>query len=302
MRKKLSNPNATKEAAKVYEYICELYGKGILSGQQEDPRIYKHGNELKYIKSITGKMPAIRGLDYIHNDFEGVNRRAKEWWKKGGIVTICWHWGTPPDGIGYPSSQGTIDVWEALEEGTELNKGMMRQIDEVAKALTVLKKAKVPVLWRPLHEFDGRWFWWGKSGPEAFKKLWILIYERFTKVYQLDNLIWVLGYCGEVYDGWYPGDEYVDIVGGDRYAEGIHEDMYEKVKSIVGDKFPICYHENGPMPDPKLLQEKKVWWSWFMTWHTIHIKEQNSKEYLKQVYDHEYVVTLEQLPFQNVIT
>lgn len=253
-------------------------------------------SELRYIQTVTGKLPAIRGLDYIHDDFEGVNRRAKAWHKKGGIVTICWHWGTPPDGVGYPSSKGTIDLEEALTPGTALHEGMLRQMDQAAAALAKLQKAKVPVLWRPFHEFDGQWFWWGKGGADAFIRLWRLMYERYTRKWQLHNLIWVLGYCGEFHEGWYPGDEYVDIVGSDTYKEGIQEDMYRVLERRFGDRMLICYHENGPMPDPQGLIDQKVPWSWFMTWHTIHIRNQNSKEFLRHVYTHDYVITLDKLP------
>ncbi|SFR64910.1 glycosyl hydrolase [Anaeromicropila populeti] len=293
---RILNPNISKEALQVYEYICGTYRNHIISGQQEDPREGCHDNEMEYIMEKTGKLPAIRGLDYIHNDFAGVNERAIKWWKEGGIVTICWHWGTPPNGIGYPSSQGSIDMEEALTEGTALHQAMLDRMDEAAEALKVLQDAKVPVLWRPLHEFDGAWFWWGKGGSECFIRLWRLLYERYTNYHHLNNLIWVLGYCGDVHNGWYPGDQYVDFIGADAYEEGIREEMYEKVAAIVGDEVPICYHENGPIPNPVQLAESKVPWAWFMTWHTIHIMEQNTPEYLREVYHNEYVITLDKLP------
>ncbi len=296
MRQTLSNPNPSPEAKRVYEYLCEMQGKGILAGQQECPTPGRFGSEMRYIKAVSGKLPAIRGLDYIHNDFEGVNRRAKDWWRKGGIVSICWHWGTPPDGIGYPSSQGSIDMEEALTEGTALHEAMLQRIDEAALALKKLRDAHVPVLWRPLHEFDGGWFWWGKGGAEAFIRLWRLMYDRMTNYHNLNNLIWVLGYCSEVKPGWYPGDAYVDITGGDIYEEGIQEDMFRRMKAQFGDRFLLCYHENGPMPDPAALAEKKVQWSWFLTWHTVHIRRQNSREWLHYVYHHDYTITLDKLP------
>lgn len=294
--RRLNDPQATREAVKLFDYICSMEGRGILSGQQEDPRDGYHGNEMRYVKSVTGRFPAIRGLDYMSDDFVGANRRAKNWWKRGGIVTICWHWGTPPNGLGYPSSKETIDVEEALTPGTELNLAMLARIDEVAEALKELQTAHIPVLFRPLHEFDGAWFWWGKGGPDCFIRLWRLIHDRLVNEHELHNLIWVLGYSGEVKKGWYPGDEYCDIVGADTYAEGTHRDMYERVHAIVQDKCPICYHENGPLPDPEQLQQEKTNWSWFMTWHTIHIKEQNTREYLNYVYNHDYVITLDKLP------
>lgn len=296
MRKTLSNPNASPEALRLYEYLCSIEGQGILAGQQENPRKNYHASDFRYIKTVSGKLPAVRGLDYIDEDFEGVNRRAKDWHRRGGIVTICWHWGTPPDGVGYPSSQGTIDLEEALTEGTALHEGMLRQMDQVGEYLKKLCKANIPILWRPFHEFDGGWFWWGKGGGDAFIRLWRLMYDRYTNLFGLNNLIWVLGYDGAVKDGWYPGDEYVDIVGADTYKEGVPIPMYHRLREVFGDKFILCYHENGPIPEPDELEEQNLQWIWFLTWHNYHIRKQNTREKVRRIYNHPYVITLDNLP------
>lgn len=294
----LTNLNASKEAKKLFNYISSIYGKKILSGQQESGTGWRSSpnDEMDYIKAKTGKHPAIRGLDYINEDFDGVTKRSIDWWEKGGIVSICWHWGIPPKGVGYESSQETINLEEALTEGTDLYNGMIAQMDEVAEELKKLQEAQVPVLWRPFHEFDGGWFWWGKDGPENFIKLWRLMYDRYTNYHSLNNLIWVLGYSGEMKGGWYPGNEYVDIAGADTYTPGPQAELYQKVVDIVGTKMPVAFHECGIIPNPDELIETGAKWSWFLTWHTIHIKEQNTPEHLKYVYNHDYVITLDQLP------
>ncbi len=291
----LTNKNALPAAQTLYNFIFNLKGKGILSGQQECCRDAKNGDELLHIKKASGKQPAILGLDYIENDFFGVNRRAKAWHEKGGIVSICWHWGIPPYGVGYPSSQSEVDMDELLTPGTALYQGMLDNMDVVAEALRRLQEDDIPVLWRPLHEFDGAWFWWGKGGPEKFIKLWQLMYDRFTHHHKLNNLIWVLGYSHIMLDGWYPGDDFVDIIGGDAYSEGIHEDLYHFLEKVTDKPMPICHHENGPIPDPEEMIAKKIDWSWFLTWHTIHIHEQNTEEYINYIYNHPYVITLENL-------
>lgn len=296
MRPTLSNPNATPQTVALYRYLCDMQGKGILSGQQECCAKGYFGGEMRYIKAVSGKLPAIRGLDFIHDDYDGVVRRSKDWHKKGGIVSICWHWGTPPDGVGYPSSQGTVDLEEALSPGTALHEGMLRQMDQAAMALKRLQRAKIPVLWRPLHEFDGGWFWWGKGGGDAFVPLWRLMYDRYTHLHGLNNLIWVLGYDGEVKDGWYPGDAYVDIVGADTYKENVPVAMYYRLEEVFGDRFLRAYHECGSIPEPDELMEKGLRWSWFLTWHRYHIRHQNTKEKVKRIYNHPYVITLDKLP------
>ena len=296
---KLTNPDSTPQAQALYEYLWSMKGKGILSGQQELPMDHNHGEELRYINEVTGKLPAILGLDYICNDFQGVNERALAWHKKGGIVSICWHWGIPPHGLGYPSSKETVDLAELLTPGTKLHQGFLDNMDQTANALKELRDLGVPVLWRPFHEFDGKWFWWGKGGNAAFIQLWRTMYDRYVNHHGLNNLIWVLGYGGEKGEGYYPGDAYVDIMGVDCYSEGIHEELYNWVLTQTDKKMPLCHHENGPIPEPGLLQERGIDWGWFLTWHTIHVHEQNSRSYLNYVYNHHYVITLEDLPSFN---
>ncbi|WP_208586850.1 glycosyl hydrolase [Gracilibacillus suaedae] len=77
----LSNSNASYEAKKLFQYICSIYGNKILSGQQESDWKAPADDELDYIKEKTGRLPAIRGLDYINDDYEGVNKRSIEWFQ-----------------------------------------------------------------------------------------------------------------------------------------------------------------------------------------------------------------------------
>ena len=293
---KLTNPDSSPAAVRLYNYLWAMKGKGILSGQQEIPLNSNRSEELRYIKDVTGKEPAILGLDYIGNDFAGVNERAKAWHDRGGIVSICWHWGIPPYGLGYLSSKESVDLDELLTPGTALHQGFLDNMDQTAAALKQLMEWDVPILWRPFHEFDGKWFWWGKGDGSTFQKLWRAMYERFVEHHGLNNLIWVLGYGGEKGEGYYPGDAFVDIMGVDCYSEGIHEDLYHWVLTQTNKKMPLCHHENGPIPEPGLMQERGIDWGWFLTWHTIHIHEQNSRSYLNYVYNHPYVITLDQLP------
>ena len=314
----LTNKNATPEAQKVYSFICENMGKKIISGQQEstwagdETYTNKEQYEFDYIQDKTGKLPAIRGLDYMNDDFDGVNRRAKEWWEKGGIVTICWHCSCDFD-RSYDECKSTeITDWDkALTEGTDEYNKLVAGMDKGAKALKELADANIPVLWRPFHEFDGGWFWWGKGGAENFKKLWQLMYDRYTNHWGLNNLIWVCGFSGNGvktdaqktnYAEWYPGDEYVDCVGADTYsAKGSNVDLYDEVYKVVGDSKPIPLHECGRIPLPEDLQTDSAKWSWFMTWHTTYATngKSNPVERLQTIYNDDYVITLDELPKWN---
>lgn len=293
----LSNPNATKEAIAVYNFIRDMSGKYIISGQQESPS--SNATEMNEIFSATGKTAALKGLDFINDDFEGVTRRAITWWELGGLVSICWHMGTPPDGIGYESSKGSIDLTASLTEGTKEYEYLIAEFDKAVPYLKELQDAGVPVLWRPFHESDGGWFWWSKGGKDSFIKLWQLMYDYYTNECGLNNLIWVCGFSDQIHKhtDWYPGDEYVDIFGADIYAStnNSQKALYDYCYEVVGDRKPICLHENGPIPDPDKLVEDKVPWSWFMTWHSEWL-DQNEDEYLNTVYNHDYVITVQRMP------
>jgi hypothetical protein len=294
----LSQPNPSPEAREVFHVIQQYYQNGLmLSGQQESTWVNDNpDDEMEYIQEHTGRLSAIRGMDYIDNDFDGVTSRAMQWWRDGGIPSICWHWGAPTRGLGYDASKIKIDIEEALREGTELNRALMADMDRVALELKKLRDANVPVLWRPFHEFNGKWFWWGKAGPDAFIALWRLMYDRYVNYHGLNNLIWVLGYTSNPKPKWYPGDAFVDIVGADNYHKGTQHKMFLKLLEIAGDERPLCYHENGPLPNPDAMQEDGTRWVWFLTWHTIHLKKQNTPEYVRFVYQHPRVITRDELP------
>lgn len=284
---------------KLYTYLCDTYGNAIISGQQESTWMGSDQYEFEYIYERTGKYPAIRGLDYMHDDFDGVNARAVEWYNRGGIVTICWHCGSDFSGSWDECMKTEISDWDkALTEGTAEYEMLVTGMDKAAEALKKLREQDIPVLWRPFHEFDGGWFWWGKGGAENFKKLWMLMYDRYTNWHKLDNLIWVLGYSGNgrEYDKWYPGDEYVDIIGADSYTDGANENLYKAVQEIVKKEMPICFHECGRIPTVEQLHDGKADWVWFMAWHTQYLTDTNDDADLKKIYNDAYVITLDELP------
>ena len=291
---KLSNPDADEITQQVYDYICDNYGKVMLSCQQESTWMGSPDYEMDYIKETTGKLPAMRGLDFMNADFDGVVERAEDWWEKGGLVTICWHTGI--NGLGYQESlNDEPDFDKLLKKGTKENKAMLENWDKAAEALVKLRDAGVPVLWRPFHEFDGKWFWWGKGGGENFIKLWQMMYDRYTNKFGLTNLIWVLGYSGDVRSGWYVGDDYCDIIGSDTYDNSTNKKAWKKLEKINTAEKPMSFHECGNVPSVKNFEKDGCIWSWFMIWHTDYIKNNDEKN-LKEVYNSDLVITLDELP------
>lgn len=289
----LSNPNADVNAQKVYDYLCDNFGKSILSCQQESTWMDSPDYEMDIIEKAAGKLPAMRGLDFMNDDFEGVVERSKEWHYKGGLVTICWHTGI--NGLGYQESlNDEPDFEKLLTPGTDEYNAMIGNWDKAAAALTELRDAGIPVLWRPFHEFDGGWFWWGKKGGDDFIKLWQMMYDRFTNEFGLTNLIWVLGYSGEVKDGWYPGNDYCDIIGSDTYDGSTHKAAWDKLEAMNTGK-PMAFHECGSLPRDGQFEKDGAMWSWFMVWHTDYIVNQYKKN-LYNIYNSETVITLDELP------
>lgn len=294
----LSNPNSNETTVKVYEYIKSLEGSYTLSAQQESTWMGSVDYEMDYIFDATGKYPAMRGLDYMNDDFDGVNERAIEWWNKGGLVTVCWHTGANFSGAWAEAMSDEVTDWDRMfTDGTDENKVMLDGMDKAAKALKELKDQGVTVIWRPFHEADGAWFWWGKGGAENFKKLWITMYERYTDYWELDNLIWVLGlsHNGEDYKDWYVGNNYCDIVGADSYDLEEIPVLVKAVDKVNKADKPECFHECGENLTAEELSETS--WVWFMTWHSEYLTDTNTKDELNELYNSARVITLDELSY-----
>ena len=298
--RQLTNPNALPSAVRLYKYICSLQGKACLTGQMESGWCGTFEGEMNYLLARTGRLPAIRGLDFINNDFQGCVRRAQDWHARGGIVTICWHTG-PDFASSYRESQQNDLDWEAaFTPGTQEHHDLITGMDRAVPYLQQLQRMNIPVLWRPFHEFDGKWFWWGRGGEEGFIRLWRMMYDRYTNLHHLNNLIWVLGFSDAPGDlkPWYPGDDVVDILGGDSYKGGAQGDLYCKCAEIAPAGMPICYHENGEIPTRAQMEAENAPWVWFMTWHTkwITSDEFNTQDKLREVFHDPYFVNLNAVP------
>lgn len=296
----LINPNADETTNQVYQYLCRINGNKTLTAQQESTWMGSVDYEINYIYKNTGKYPAMRGLDYMNDDFNGVNQRAIQWWNKGGLVTICWHTGSDFTGEWNDAMNDTVSNWDAmLTPGTTEYNNMIAGMDKAAAALKQLQDAGVTVLWRPFHEFDGGWFWWGKGTAENFKTMWKIMYDRYTNYWGLNNLIWVLGFShnGVNYGQWNPGEDYYDIVGADSYDTTEYTSLYTKIKALAGNGKPICMHECGVNPTEAQLNDE-MQWCYFMTWHTTYLTSDNNKNDLKALYNSERAITLDELSFR----
>lgn len=319
----LVNPNATVEARRLMTFLCDNYGKKIISGQQcqEGP----YGMTIAGVwRGIGGSdYPAVLGMDLLSyspsrvekGDTTKVVEYAIEYWEAGGIVTLCWHWcpdsrydnGKNNWGTFYTENT-TFDLQKALNGQDAYGyEHLLADIDAIAAELKKLQDAGVPVLWRPLHEASGGWFWWGASGAEPYLELYKLLYDRLTNVHGLNNLIWV--WNGQ--DGaWYPGDEYVDIIGEDIYpGEKVYTSQAARFIKALGytdARKLITLSENGCIPDPDLCLQDGTVWSWWCTWEgefvlknpsfNTYSEQYTEKTMLNKAYKHDSVITRKTLP------
>ncbi len=319
----LVNRNATANTKKLYSFLKDSYGKYVITGQQCDGGI--NGNEFKAIKNLTGDYPALLGLDLMDytpsrtafGASSSAVEKAIEFANKGGIVTLCWHWNAPTEYLnstanssdgwwgGFYTQSSKFDIAKVMNGQDAKGKKLLdRDIKEIAKQLKRLEKAGVPVIWRPLHEASGGWFWWGAKGSDAYKKLWKYLYKELTNTYGCNNLIWV--YNGQSAD-WYPGDEYVDIVGEDIYpGNHVYDPQVSRFKQAInyGSKTKItALTENGCIFDIDSAVSINALWSWFMTWggeFTVngsnYSEKYTEKSVIKKMYASKYSLTLGSLP------
>lgn len=294
-RDNLCVPQPSREAVAVYRLLNDYKNQYILSGQQDS---YMDGTTA-YVNKVTSKYPAIRGFDFMTQSHNGSEVYfATKWWKSGGIPTIMWHWGAPTMGEGFEASQKKINIDNCFIEGTAEYQAFWSELIAKGKLLTQLRDSGVPVIWRPFHELNGGWFWWGKGGPLKFKKLWTTMFNYYTKDLHLNNLIWTLCYTSEPNSFWYPGDSCVDIIGSDLYngGDGPQELMYDKVAQISNVNLPIAYHECGLPPQPEQCIEQNAMWSWWMEWSGTEWIKSIDVNYLQYLYNHDVIVSRDELP------
>ena len=335
---RLVSRNASADTVRLFEYLKSVYGKKFISGQQ-----YLQREELEdeVYFAETGDLPAIRGYDLMDMDKERgddqVNRAIKWATDTGCIITMCWHWYAPDDmddtehcdwSFYYKTTsydrKTSFDLLKAVEYGTPEYEFAVLRIDKAAAALREFEKAGVPVLFRPLHEANGDWFWWGrrKNAPAetaaAYKKLWYMIFDRIENFHGLSNIIWV----------WNGQDKEMqvhpntfDIAGDDIYSErdddhGAQKERFELMKEMSRGKL-VTLSECGYIPAPEEMRKNGVNWLWWLPWwgsFTIQYGENNRPSldesgkprktekymrgsFLKDTFADCDVVTLSKLPF-----
>lgn len=294
------NPNASPEARALLSDLYQSVAEGrIISGLHHNQlQLPNYLNDLDRIEDASGKVPMIWGGDLAW-DAAQVVRIAEHEYKRGHIITLMWHVNRPFDRTPYVDfrnqTQGefTDAQWkELVTEGSEMNRMWKEQVDSIATFLGVLRDKHIPVLWRPYHEMNGEWFWWGwREGPEGFVKLWKMLYHRLVDVHHLDNLIWVWNAnapreipddTARAYALYYPGNEYVDVLATDVYNRDWKQSHHDQLVELGKGKL-IALGELGSLPSPEMLQQMNRF-AWFMIWTGFTSDRYNTSDDLKAIF------------------
>lgn len=281
------NPRATPEARQLLEEIYAGSGRWTLSGQHNAPQHLSSYSDLA--EQMTGHYPAVWGQDFgfsLDGDLDGINFRpqviaeAKRQHAQGSIITMMWHAVRPTenepvtfDGSVCNGMLPEADWTDLLKPRTPTHDRWEAQVDVIAGLLAELRDADIPVLWRPYHEMNGSWFWWGgRTGPDGYAALYRQLYRRLVEVHRLDNLIWVWNTNAPrgdaaAYAGFYPGHDVVDILAADVYANDYLQSHHDDLVAL-GEGRPVALGEVGELPTAAVLAAQPKW-AWFMTWNAF---------------------------------
>lgn len=314
---KAINPNISKEASLLLDFLYEIEGNYILTGHHNGPRTATRYT--KAVNEMTGYDATVWGSDFSfgYKSQEETSKirqsmidTAKIMYKKGHIITLMWHACFPTNGD--TCNQSSIWLWddvitddqwsELTTPGTELNDAWRAQVDRIAGYLKQLQDTNVPVLWRPFHEMNGIWFWWcNHPGEEGIIKLWKMMYHYLTDEHKLNNLIWVWnanaprdkkGDEAYPYVDYFPGVEYVDVLAADVYHNDYKQSHHDQLLKLAKGK-PIALGEVGKMPSPVILEEQPKW-TWFMGWANWLYKA-NDPDSVKALYNYDHSISLDKL-------
>ena len=303
------DPDADPTVLALYEMLKLQFRHRIISGQTD--------SYFTQLENIAGKTPLLRvgdfssyteGYPYLWNggghtigkDPDGSTEKLIEWYEQSdgkALISFQWHWHSPTGGEAgqnnFYTENTTFDIRQAVIPGTSEYDDIIRDIDDISAELARFMEAGIPVLWRPLHEAGGGWFWWGAKGPEPCLALYNIMYDRMVNYHGLHNLIWV---WSTPEASWYPGNEKVDIIGHDSYPGnfnyGNQKYAFDRLFELTNGEKLIAMTENGPIPDPDACLDQGAPWLFFMSWSDL-VTAQNSEEHIREVFSHTDVLTME---------
>lgn len=291
------NPNASAEARELYMYLSNLNGTGTITGQHD---YLESPDELNIkLKNISGQYAGVHGYELGASSNQSAAQTeaqrnnvvysAIQWHKAGGIVSMTFHETLPGRALTWANVQAKITQAQFdkyVTPGTTEYENLIADLDQVAVSLGKLRDAGVPVLWRPYHEMNGDWFWWGNK--KNFSKLWDIMYDRLVNVHKLNNLLWVWNpnapnaWAGS-YSSTFPGLSKVDILAADIYNNDFQQSYYTDLLSLAGSK-PIAIGEQGEVPPESVLSAQPKW-VYSMTWGNMLTQNNSNSQIVAYMND-----------------
>jgi mannan endo-1,4-beta-mannosidase len=292
---------ATSKAT-VISYLRSISGTSIVSGQHNKEPASSPGQYTQQAYDVTGQWPGLWGGDMMFRSDDIANRQrvvdqAKTEWRNGSLVALTWHACSPTvartcefDG-GVKTRISDSQFQQIVTGGTALNQTWRARMAEVVPYLRQLKDAGVPVLWRPFHEMNETWNWWGaRPGSGGGAKIFQQMKDYFDSQ-GLDNLIWVWNVQDNPAGGWssyYPGSSYVDVVSLDAWYKNYPSAAdYQQLQTIAAGK-PIALAELGKAPNASLLTSQPRW-AYFMIW-SEQLRGSNTNAEIQAAYYHPRVL------------
>ena len=303
------NPNATAETRRLLEFLYSVRGRRTVAGHHNAAATPDRFPDR--VRELTGKTPQIWGCDFINyykpGESERIVREALRKYREGYIITLMWHAGRPQDDppFGWKESvqaKMTDQEWNELTTpGTRLHTRWTEQVDAVAAPLKELQSLGVPVLWRPYHESNGVWFWWGnRKGKDGSAKLYRMMFDRFVNHHGLSNLLWVwnsntprqrIDDEAFAYEDFFPGLDCVDVLAADVYHRDYRQSHHDELAALAKGKL-IALGEVGEVPSPQILERQPLW-TWFMVWANF-VDTHNTPAEMKALYNSPRVLTHEE--------
>lgn len=311
------NLNATANTKQLYHFMAENYGSKIITGQYASDSSDK---ELDQIYTVTGKYPMIRLADmgaYSPNGGDPQKATAVDdslaWAEEGGVVGLSWLWNAPMGTATIYAEDASFDLTAAMTdadvamrspqelsgmaENGEISQNcyaLIQDIDTISEAMQPLADADVPVLWRPLPEAGGGWYWWGSSGADAYRWLWNLMYTRMTEYHQLNNLLWVWNGQSSSY---LVDESQYDIASLDLYVDkeevyGSRYEQYVALRNMAPGKI-LAISECSTVPDMNAMFRDNAVWSFFGLWYAPYLGEYTDDNTLIAIYNSEGALTRE---------
>ncbi|MDP4253071.1 MAG: glycosyl hydrolase [Bacteroidota bacterium] len=303
--------NASPEARALLKFFYGISGEYLLTGQHNYPNT--KGRNSQFAAKYIGKTPVIYGTDWgfandgnsdaFHSRQDIVEEAIRQN-KLGSIITICWH-AVPPtanepvtfqplpgaDPAHLASVQGKLlddQFKDVLTPGTELYQHWCAQVDSIAYYLKELQAAHVPILWRPYHEMNGDWFWWGgRTGEYSTIRLYRQLFDRLVNYHKLNNLIWLWSLDrpalrGRQFSLYNVGSDEFDMAVLDVYGSDFSPSYYDSLLVLAKGK-PIALAEVGNPPTPEVLKSQSRW-TYYMIWAGM-VRLTTRKQYAALVND-----------------